>query len=792
MRKPQPATGKFDFLGLKSRVTRHLLRWALLAGLIAALGVSLGEAYLSFRERIEFLDHHYASIGKYVAPPLVRSLWAFDAAQTETQLKGFTEMLDISAVRLQQSNLPEIRYGKDSIAEPFERTFPLVHVEDGKQHTLGSLILVKDMRQEREAMLAQLLANFIGNTLVIILIVLIALVVYHIQVRQRLASLALELKNTSPENLRQAQIGDSRPKTAGDEIDELIGSVVSLKATGGHALRELDARNETLERLLAELTDSRNLLKSVIDTAPVRVFWKDRELRYLGCNPQFAGDAGKESVDEVVGRDDYQMGWKAEADLYRRDDMAVMADGRPRLGYEEPQTTPDGNTIWLRTSKVPLKNRQGEVIGILGVYDDITQAKLAEAELTRHRLHLEELVEARTKDLAVAKEFAEAANRAKSTFLSNMSHELRTPMNAIMGMAGLALRRTDDPKLKDQLGKIDDASKHLLHIINDILDISKIEAERLHLEHKDFQVGAVIERALSLVQQRAVEKGIGIRIDLAAGLGGTTVNGDSLRLGQVLLNLAGNAIKFTGAGGTVTLRARQIDETPGEVTLHWEVQDTGIGISEQDQRRLFTAFEQADGSTTRRFGGTGLGLAISKRLVMMMGGEIGVTSSPDQGSTFWFTVRLGKGVQGSGESPSVSRRPADDLLLDGHAGRRVLLAEDEPINREVLRGLLEDVGLVIDLATDGAEAVDLARQNRYDLILMDVQMPRLNGIDAARAIRQDSLNTATPILATTANAFEEDRQNCLDAGMDDHIGKPIDPALLYETVLTWMDRASRR
>jgi CheY-like chemotaxis protein/nitrogen-specific signal transduction histidine kinase len=391
--------------------------------------------------------------------------------------------------------------------------------------------------------------------------------------------------------------------------------------------------------------------------------------------------------------------------------------------------------------------------------------------------------------LEKARDQAEAASRAKSTFLANMSHELRTPMNAIMGMTSLALRHAEDPKLQDQLQKIDSASKHLLHVINDILDISKIEAERLTLEHADFRLGEVLENLMSLVGHKASEKGLKLNIDLPAGLPARMFNGDPLRLGQILLNLAGNALKFT-PGGSITLRARIVVDNADDLLLRWEVQDTGIGISTEDQQRLFTAFEQADGSMTRRYGGTGLGLAISKRLAQMMGGEIGVESEPGRGSTFWFTVRLRKAASAATvppPSPGASRRAPDERLLDAHAGARILLAEDEPVNQEVSRGLLEDAGLSVDLAADGSEAVALASRNRYDLILMDMQMPNLNGVDATQAIRRDSLNTATPILAMTANAFEEDRQTCLAAGMNDFVAKPVEPDHLYEALLRWLE-----
>ena len=408
---------------------------------------------------------------------------------------------------------------------------------------------------------------------------------------------------------------------------------------------------------------------------------------------------------------------------------------------------------------------------------------MAEAVVARDRRLAE-----RAKELADARDAAEAASCAKSMFLANMSHELRTPMNAIMGMTGLALRKAQDPGLVSRLKTIDTASQHLLAVINDILDISRIEAERLTLEDIHFKLGTVLEDMVSLNNHKIAEKHLGFHIEQDPALAHLVVSGDPLRLGQILINLVGNAVKFTERG-QITLAIQLIEKSSADVLLRFAVTDTGIGISPEDQARLFKAFEQADGSMTRKYGGTGLGLAISKRLALLMGGDIGVTSLPGAGSTFWFTVRLGL-VAETVPAPAVSReRTFEDRLVAEYTGTYILLAEDEPVNQEVARSMLEDAGLAVDVAEDGEQAVTMAENTRYDLILMDMQMPKLNGVAAAQAIRALPGYAATPILAMTANAFDEDRRICLDAGMNDHIGKPVQPEKLFELLLKWLAQA---
>ena len=417
---------------------------------------------------------------------------------------------------------------------------------------------------------------------------------------------------------------------------------------------------------------------------------------------------------------------------------------------------------------------------------DLRARKRAEKELEQYRHHLETLVEERTAELLLAKDAAETANRAKSTFLANMSHELRTPISGIIGMTAMAQRRSGEPATRDCLNKIDQSSQHLLAVINNILDISKIEADRLVLSKENFRLRELFDSVTGMLGVKVAEKGLQLHFDIAPEVAALTVCGDALRIEQILLNFTGNAIKFSERGGII-LRADIIDENKTGVLLRFAVEDSGIGISPEDQQRLFSPFEQADGSSARKYGGSGLGLAISRRLANIMHGEVGVDSIVGQGSTFWFTVRLAKVLQQDNETVALLAATSKvEELKAKFAGTRILLAEDEPINQEVTMELLKDAGLQVDLAADGEIALDLALRWDYALILMDIQMPRLNGIDATMAIRTLPNHAETPILAMTANAFEEDRQTCLDAGMNDHIGKPVMPEVLYGVLLKWL------
>ncbi len=416
--------------------------------------------------------------------------------------------------------------------------------------------------------------------------------------------------------------------------------------------------------------------------------------------------------------------------------------------------------------RFPLRDTAGAITAVGGIATDITERKQAETELDLHRHKLEQLVVQRTSELAAAKDAAEAATQAKSAFLANMSHEIRTPMNAIVGLTYLLRRSNRDPDQQEKLRKISDAAQHLLSVINDILDISKIESGKLTLEEADFQLDSVLtDQVFSLISDRAQAKGLEIIFDIDPRLS-QPLRGDPMRFAQLILNYASNAVKFTERG-TIILRARVEEESDIDLRLRFEVQDTGVGLAPEQLSRLFETFQQADSSTTRKYGGTGLGLVINRHLAAMMDGEVGATSRSGIGSTFWFTARVGK------SSDRVVRKFSRQLQ-----GSKALVADDSGDAREVISSMLANFGLRVATADGGRAAVAAVmaadmQGDPFDLLIIDWHMPNIDGIEAARQIKE--LNLSKPPTYLMVTAFDEPslRDEAARLGFSSVLIKPV-------------------
>jgi len=587
---------------------------------------------------------------------------------------------------------------------------------------------------------------------------------------------------------------EAQLRLAHDELERRVTERTSQLALSNiHLQGEIDERSRVEE----DLHHSRQMLQIVLDHIPQRVFWKDRDLRYLGCNRRFAQDAGVEDPQAIVGKTDYDLAWKISADQYRADDRSVIQTGVSKLHFEEPLVNRQGAHRWLQTCKVPLRGSAGNIIGMIGTFEDITDRKSAEESLRQ------------------ARRDAEQANRAKSEFLARMSHEIRTPLNGVIGMTGLLQDTTLNREQTEYARLAQSSAEALLELVNDILDFSKIEAGKMELDYTDFDLHLAVEQPISLLISKARAKGVDLKCFVEAPVP-TLLRGDVHRLQQILLNLISNAVKFTRQG-EIVVRCAVEKEDAERTTVRFSVTDTGMGIPEDRVERLFKSFSQVDSSTTRQYGGTGLGLVISKQLTELMGGQIGVNSRLNHGSTFWFVVPFER-TRAHEEAAMTHLDPTESSAPAGYSGnacdaaaspqnpspsvtggKRILLVEDNLVNQKVAAKYLERAGYIYTIASNGQEALDVLIREYFDLVLMDCQMPVMDGFEATRCIRDLQAHGRLagrmpeqhlPIIALTASAVFGDREACLNAGMDDYLTKPLSREAMLQTMDPLLEKYS--
>jgi two-component system sensor histidine kinase/response regulator len=904
-------------LGLKSRVARRLSFLVLVIGLLASLLLTIWEYHAAYKESHTDMRWRLEVVAGIVMPALSQSVWALDQQQIQLQMEGLARLPNITQAQLILSDGGRYRFGLDRLSDSVIRhDQTLIYTDAAGSYELGQLVLVNDFELKRQSLIDKWGLSFAGNTFVFLALAFAVSTLYQTIVTRRMIVLRDRISGLTAEDLRAHAPGVSLTShgARADELDELAESINRLWATGRDALLDAEQKTEALHRSEERFNLAMRGANDGLwdwDMTSNEVYYSPRWCEMLGYSIDEL-EADFQTWERLVDPDDRKRAFEVlEASLR---DQATPFSMEFRMRHKQ------GHWVNILSRAFPVVEN-GKAVRLVGTHVDISESKRGAEALKNANQELEQQVQERTRRLV-------QASQAKSDFLANMSHEIRTPMNAIIGMSHLLLKSDLNERQQNYLDKVHRSARSLLTIINDILDFSKIEAGKLDMVVVPFHLEDVLENVLSMVGLAAENNGIELVFDIQPNIP-MALLGDPMRLGQVLTNLANNAVKFTPSGGDIIIRVVHDAATDEFDRFTFSVIDTGIGIAAPEQDRLFEAFSQVDNSSTRRFGGTGLGLAISKQLVTLMGGEIWLNSAPNKGSEFHFTVQLQQQQKQLSQEKYLDKRitscrvlvvddnessrlmlvnqlnafhcqvdqaesgqqaidmlkasdssdPYSLLLIDwrmpgldgiqtirriqqdtsiGHRpvivmvsayslselkraseglqlaatlskpvtpsalynallqalgfpvlaaprrnihtpqetqraidrlqGARVLLVEDNEINQELAIELLMENGIQVDAVANGQQALERLDEQVYDGVLMDCQMPVMDGYEATRQIRQRPDMTDLPIIAMTANVMAGDRERALASGMNDHIPKPINPDNMFIVMHKWMSR----
>jgi PAS domain S-box-containing protein len=726
--------------------TAVLIRVVLFSTLVT-LVVTVLQLSLSYRSERQRLESRFAEIDQATSRSLSESLWALDTQLIQKQLEGILRLPSMRAAEVREISASAqaltVFRGERQTARAVVREFPLACCGEHPQ-VIGLLHIEATLSDIYRDVAAQAVVILLSNAAKTFVVALFILFVVHRLVTRHLLDMAASLGNESPDTAA-APLQLRRPPGKGDELDKLVDA--------------LNAQRTGLRQHALELGNANARMAAILDNIPDLAWVKDASGHFTAVNRAFAVAKGFAQPSEMIGKTDLEVHPLELAEHYRRDDAEVMASGGSKR-IEERHVNSNGDDALIETIKTVIRDGDGRVAGTVGIARDITARVQAEADRK-------------------ARAVAEAANQAKSAFLANMSHEIRTPMNAILGLTALVLRDSLEPRQRNYLQKAHASAELLLQILNDILDFAKIEAGRLDVESIPFSLDDVLNNIVNVLSAKAEAAELELLLAVPPKLPSALV-GDPWRLGQVLLNLANNAVKFTERG-EVIVAIKLVEQGAQFVKLRFEVRDTGIGMSAEEQQRLFEPFSQADVSISRRYGGTGLGLAISWNLVQLMGGELQVNSAPGSGSRFYFTLPFklqAEAAATASRSGTAPLRGARVLVVDDNAAARILLAD-----------MCADLGFQADVAVDGKQAVHLViaadkQDVPYRLVLLDWKMPGMDGVECARMLGEQHLlrHPAPVILMVTAYSLDEATRQLSQeqVTVGAMLNKPVTPSTLLD------------